>query len=55
MNCTIIVPKVAEYIHDVSHGIPIVIKHALGQIYEFNVPITDVVAELQSENKMTIP
>lgn len=43
-----------ELIHQASQGIPIVIKHCLGRVYEFNEPLSDVLAKLANETNEVI-
>lgn len=43
-----------QLIHEATFGIPIVIKHCLGQIYEFHVPITDILEGLSEESNEVI-
>jgi hypothetical protein len=51
-------PKLSEeqciLIHDAAQGIPIVIKHCLGQIYEFNYPLGDILTGLSNEQNEVI-
>jgi predicted transcriptional regulator len=37
-----------ERIHQVTHGIPIIVKHCFGQIYEYNRPFDSVVDNLSA-------
>jgi hypothetical protein len=41
-------------IHDATFGIPIVIKHCLGQLYEFQVPLLKILSELSEESNEVI-
>jgi len=41
-------------IHEAAQGIPIVIKHCLGQIYEFSRPLADVISNLSNEQSEVI-
>jgi DNA replication protein DnaC/tetratricopeptide (TPR) repeat protein len=42
--------KQRDQIYDTTKGIPIVIKHCLGQLFEFRKPISQVLRELSSYN-----
>lgn len=41
-------------IHKATSGIPILIKHCYGQIYEYNKPIEDVIRNLPAESNLAI-
>jgi hypothetical protein len=43
-----------DEIHKVTYGIPIIIKHCLGQIYEFNRSFNDVVRGLSKASSKVI-
>ncbi len=43
-----------KLIHEASFGIPIVIKHCLGQIFEFQIPLSDILSTLSDESNEVI-
>ena len=47
-------PEQYKLIHEATLGIPIVIKHCLGQIFEFQVPLSDVLSSLSEQSNEVI-
>lgn len=43
-----------KLIHDATSGIPIVIKHCLGQMFEFQIPLTDILNKLSEASNEVI-
>lgn len=43
-----------KLIHESTSGIPIVIKHCLGQVYEFHIPLSDVLEGLSEQSNEVI-
>jgi GTPase SAR1 family protein len=47
-------PEQYKLIHEATFGIPIVIKHCLGQIFEFHVPLSEIFNRLSEESNEVI-